>query len=306
MSGIPESTDEVNGFASQSLSFIEKYIELLGLAGFSRGEYARDIALKFFQHGMIKTWYRHRPGGWEMRSGMWSPYYIDLRPLTSFRESWKMLPEVGIALGKTIDSQVPLANKGLGVAEAAIVLSAAVTGYSKLPTCYTRKMEEVRTVEDFDRILAKYGQHSLVEGEIRDSDTFVIIDDTVTRFDTKLVTKRQLDYELERRQRLTGKKIEGVRCDDVMVLIDREQGAEEVAREHGMRLFSVIKFASEALGWLKGMMEPIEYEVLKDYCNDWRPYQDEGRRKELQEMAMRESPFMRTLRPDSASSGDTA
>jgi orotate phosphoribosyltransferase len=296
LTGPPPRADDVGNFTSKSLDFIEKYIELLGLAGFSKEDYARDIALKLFQHGMVKTWFRHRPGGWEMRSGIWSPYYIDLRPLTSFEESWKILPEVGLALGKTIEGQLPEVNKGLGVAEAAIVLSTAVTGYARLPTCYTRKMEEVRTVEDFNAVLPKYGQHSLVEGEILDGDRFVIIDDTVTMFDTKLVTKRQLDSELKRRERLTGKRIEGVKCDDVLVLIDREQGGESVARQNGMRLFSVIKFASEALDWLKGAMHPVEYEVMKDYCRDWRRYQDGKIQKELLESAMKESPFVQALR----------
>ncbi len=286
----------VAGFTSKSLSFVERYIELLGLVGFSREDYAKDITLKLFQHGMVKTWFRHRPEGWEMRSGVWSPYYIDLRPLTSFQESWKILPEVGLALGKTIESQIPRVNKGLGVAEAAIVLSTAVTGYSRLPTCYTRKMEEVRTVEDFDSILSKYGQHSLVEGEINDGDKFAIIDDTVTMFDTKLVTKRQLYYELKRRERLTGKKIEGIECDDVLVLIDREQGAEDVALRNGMKLFSVIKFASEALGWLKEYMHPLEYEVMKDYCKDWRSYQDKEKQLGLLKSAMKDSPYVRALR----------
>ena len=296
MIGDPSNPDEAVNFTSKSLSFVERYIELLGLVGFSKEDYARDIALKLFQHGMIKTWFRHRPEGWEMRSGVWSPYYIDLRPLTSFKESWKILPEVGLALGKTIEAKAPYVNKGLGVAEAAIALSTAVTGYARLPTCYTRKMEEVRTVEDFDTILSKYGQHSLVEGEIADGDRFVIIDDTVTMFDTKLVTKRQLDYELKRRERMTGRKIEGVECDNVLVLIDREQGAEKVARENGMRLFSVIKFASEALSWMKGSMDPLEYEVMKDYCKDWRPYQDKEKRQELFNEAMKESPFLQALR----------
>jgi hypothetical protein len=157
-------------------------------------------------------------------------------------------------------------------------------------------MEEVRTVEDFDVILSKYGQHSLVEGEIEDGDRFVIIDDTVTMFDTKLVTKRQLGYELKRRERLTGRKIEGVECDDVLVLIDREQGARQVARQNGMRLFSVIKFASEALGWLKESMHPVEYEVMRDYCKDWRHYQDKEMKEELLKSAMKDSPFLQALR----------
>ena len=89
---------------------------------------------------------------------------------------------------------------------------------------------------------------------------------------------------------------------NAMGLIDELQhGVVEAYREQKNS-----RVMSEALEWLKGMMEPIEYEVLKDYCRDWRPYQDEGRRKELQKMAMRESPFMRTLRLRSASAGDTA
>ncbi|MGA1974052.1 MAG: hypothetical protein ABSG92_00220 [Conexivisphaerales archaeon] len=288
--------DDSKGFSSRSLSFIERYVELLNLAGFSREDYAKDITLKLFQHSMIRTWFRQRPEGWIMRSGIWSPYYVDLRPLTSFAESWKILPEVGVVLGKTIEEQIPHVNKGLGVAEAAIVLSTAVTGYSMIPTCYTRKMEEVKTLEDFDRVLSGYGQHSLVEGEIVDGDSFVIIDDTVSRFDTKLVTKRQLEYELKRREKMTGQRISGVRCEDVLVLIDREQGAEEVARDHGMRLFSVIKFASQALDWLKSEMHPVELEILRDYCRDWRSYQDEKRRKELYRIAMDESPQLERLR----------
>ena len=78
-----------------------------------------------------------------------------------------------------------------------------------------------------------------------------------------------------------------VSCKDVVVLIDREQGAKEVAEAHGMRLWALIPFKSKGLEWLRDKMDPIEYEVISDYLMDEEKYQDIIIQKELRDKALR-------------------
>lgn len=164
-------------------------------------------------------------------------------------------------------------TKLLGIAMAGIPIATAMSLHSGMPLCYTRKLAGVKKVEEIDQYAAQYGEHALVEGEIEEGDVFIAVDDIVTKFDSKLVALRQLELEAAKRH------IE-VQCKCVAVVIDRQQGAVDVAEQHGIVLHSLIKF-KDNISHLKHAMNPSEYAVVKSYLEYPQRFQDSNTRSDI-------------------------
>lgn len=220
-----------------------------------------DLIVQLYKHGMIRTWYRDKPAGWVLVSGLWSPIYIQLRGLCSYPD---LLKEVGRQLGGMIRAQIPTATRLVGVAMAGIPIAVSTSFAIDMPCSMTRKLEGVRTAEDF-----KYGEHNNIEGELSNGDEIVLIDDLVTRFDSKKVALLQIEAEAQQRG------LRNVGCKAVAVLFDREQGAQRAAAEAGIRLLSVIKFLSEGLPRLESIMAKEEFAVLVEYLQTPQNFQNE-------------------------------
>jgi len=237
----------------------------------------QEIIRGLYEKGMILTWYRDKPEGWKLVSGLWSPFYIQLRPTSSHPDLYK---QIGQAISGILENEAGYKSDGhrvVGIAMAGIPIANAVTLSSGIPSLWTRKLEGVNKVEDLEMYIKHHGQHALVEGEMEDGDRLALVDDLVTKFDSKLLAKRQVEYEARNRGI-------NVTCDDVVVLFDREQGAYERAEEVGMKLHALIPFASKGLGWLEEVLHPDEHGTITDYLRDAEPYQDPGRQRELREM----------------------
>ncbi len=232
-------------------------------------ELGKEITRLLYEKGLIKTWYRDNPGGWKLVSGLWSPFYIQLRPLPSYPE---LLRRVGYALGKMLREECKAVNKVVGVAMTGIPIACAITLQEGIPSLWTRKID---SVDEFKKYIQSYGEHTLVEGEFETGDRIAVIDDLATKFDSKLVAIEQISHEAKKR----GLKVE---CKDVVVLLDREQGAAEVASQHGISLHSLIPFKSRGIEWLR--LSEIEYEVITEYLRDEKKYQDAEVQEELYKM----------------------
>lgn len=233
------------------------------------------IIERLYADGMIKTWYRDKPEGWTLVSGLWSPFYVQLRPLPLHPE---LLSHVGFVLGQLMHKECPDVDGIIGVAMAGIPIATAISIEAKIPSGYTRKIEGVKTKEDFSRFIKGYGEHSLVEGIPEDGGEIAIIDDLVTKFNSKEVAIEQLNFELKLRG-LKGK------CSHVVVLLDREQGAEESAREQGITLHSLIPFKSKGIKWLSDVFMPRERDVIADYLREPEIYQNVKVQAELRQEA---------------------
>ncbi|MFW9809360.1 MAG: orotate phosphoribosyltransferase [Candidatus Thorarchaeota archaeon] len=219
----------------------------------------KDIMRDIYENRMLLTASRDRPEGWTLHSGLWSPFYIQLRILSSFPET---LEKVGKALGTLVKEEAPHINRLVGIAFAGIPIATAMSLSTGIPACHTRKIVGVRTEAELLEAIGKYGQHALLEGEVKEGDAICLVDDLVTGMESKLVARGQVIAELEKR---------GIRkysVDNIAVIVDRNQGASQRAKELNITLHSLINLVDEGLPMIKDMMSAEEYTMISDYLAD--------------------------------------
>jgi orotate phosphoribosyltransferase len=294
--------DRKNSFMindSKISSFMDSVLRVVKKSGYSSEEFSRELTEIFSDAGMIRTWYRdeERTGGWKLRNGIWSPYYIDLRPMCAHEGSNNLLAMIGTSLALLIEEEAPYVTKVMGIGEAGIPISTAITAFGGIPSGWSRKLEDIRRLSDFTEKIGKYGQHNVVEGIIkftmRDGDRIAAVDDVITGATSKKIALRQLEHQLEKLYKTLGRRLD-VKCEDVVVCIDREQGGKDALEEIGINLYSQIQF-SNCIEWLKDKWYPIEYSIIKEYHEDPEPYQKESLRKQLEQQAITESPYLKHL-----------
>jgi uridine monophosphate synthetase len=235
----------------------------------------KEVLELLYDANMIDTWYKSRPEGWTLFSGLWSPLYINLRSLGSHPE---ILKKIGHALGRLIQQECKNIDTIVGIASAGVPIATAISLENNIPMCYTRKIEGVKTLDDFQNKISQYGQHNLVEGDIKEGGNFSLVDDLVTKLDSKLIALEQLKLEASRR------KIR-ISCKNIIVILDREQGAETLAKKNELILSSLIPFNSKGIFWLKEKFSDIEYEIINDYLKNTEKYQDINLQEEIKSMS---------------------
>jgi uridine monophosphate synthetase len=218
-------------------------------------EIMRDI----YDKRMVLTSTRDKPEGWTLYSGMWSPFYIQLRELCSYPET---LAKVGKALSILIQEKAPHITRLVGIAFAGIPIATSVSLESSIPACHTRKILGVRTEEEMKAAISTYGQHSLLEGVIEEGDVLCLVDDLVTGMESKVVARDQVLTEIEKRG------LSDVMCDDIVVILDRHQGAQQRAHSLKLRLHYLIDIVNDGLPILKESMLDEEYSIVSSYLKD--------------------------------------
>jgi orotate phosphoribosyltransferase len=239
-------------------------------------ELAGDIIRLLYEHRMIRTFYRDNPAGWRLMSGLYSPVYVQLRPLASFPV---ILDKVCRSMVRLIREEAPDAKRVVGIAMAGIPPAVGMSLLGNIPAAFTRKLENVKTLESLRVAMTAYGEHSLIEGELHSDERIVLIDDLVTRFDSKLIAIEMIRHAIALR------KLERVDYRTVAVILDREQGGAQAAEREGVRLLSLIPFKSVGLPLLESVMHPYEIKILKEYLDDPAKFQDDEAQEELRRAA---------------------
>jgi len=256
----------------------------------------RDLVKSAYQCGCIETIFNtkdpgKRKNGWILKNGTNSIYFINMR---NAGNSAEFTSKSGYAMGRVIQEEIENYDFGndvlIGVDMAGVPLVSAIStamydrtdGAVKIKWGYTRPLpgEKIRDLGDAKKSLeelkqkkislGEWGSHNLVEGELLDGHRAVIVDDMVTDLTSKLIAREVIRYEAERRgMNLT--------CDTILVVMDREQGAGEVAKKEGMNLHSVIPMRSKGIGWLQDAMPAEQYDHIRKFADDPGLYQDVGR-----------------------------
>ncbi len=240
------------------------------LADSPREKLGKQISEGIVNEGMLKTWMRGEPEGWRLHSGLWSPFYINLRLISSANPELYKLAGRAMSMLTFDAGFIPDGHTRIvGIAMAGIPIANVATVYSGIPSLYTRPDQK------------GHGESALVEGDMRDGDRLGLVDDVVTVFNSKLRAREKVLEE-------AGNRGISVTVNHVFVLFDREQGASEVAAANGMELHSFIPFATKGLHWMKDALHSDEYRVIGEYLENPSHFQDSQVQQELKDRVRRE------------------
>jgi orotate phosphoribosyltransferase len=246
-------------------------------------ELGEEIINLLYDSGMIKI-FPDGPDeeGWKLKNGMWSPFYLQMRPIFSKKNSKIMMEKIGGALTTIVNDRTRDISKLVGVASAGVPISVVMSYKSGIPICYTRRICGVDSVDDLEKKCKDvspnggipYGEHSLLEGQLDEGDNLLLVDDIITDGVSKLIAQKQVEYQAKH-ENVT------VNCNKVIVIIDREQGGKQELKSKGLALYSLIPFKTKGLFWLQDKMDSRQFEMLSDYLKDQRKYQNINYREKI-------------------------
>jgi len=170
--------------------------------------HTRPLIHKLFEIGAIKF------GTFTLKSGIISPIYIDLRITIS---DPRLLASIGAAMHDLVKDR-PF-DLVCGVPYTALPIATAISLQHNIPMVLRRKEKK------------EYGTGKLIEGIFQKGQRCLIIEDVITSGKSIFETIEPLQQE-------------GLVVEDIIVLVDREQGGARHLSDKGYRLHAVCTITS--------------------------------------------------------------
>ena len=190
----------------------------------------RQFFLDAYQLEIIKF------GKFTLKSGIESPFYIDLRPLASEPTILKKLAHHLLALLPEDKAELIC-----GVPYAALPMATAMSLESGIPLIMKRKEAK------------SYGTKKLIEGVYQKGQTCLLVEDVITSGKSLFETIDEVEKE-------------GLKVSDIVVVLDRQQGGKELLEEKGYRVHTlftitqIVQILEE-----EGKLDQKEIEKIKDF-----------------------------------------
>ncbi len=177
-----------------------------------------------------------RFGSFILKSGSASPIYLDLRQLAAHPAVLRRVAQAYAAILRELTF-----DRLAGVPYAALPIVTAVALEMNRPFVYPRREAK------------EYGTQALVEGEYHAGECVVVIDDLATTGGSKLEAIQRLESV-------------GLRVRDIVVLIDRGQGAATALAQAGYCLHAVVTLPELLEEWLRvGAITRARYDEVRSF-----------------------------------------
>lgn len=189
-------------------------------------ENKKEFFLECYKLGIIKF------GRFTLKSGIESPFYVDLRPLASD-------PKILKRLANYLLDMLPLDNFDLicGVPYAALPMATAMSLESYLPLIIKRKEAK------------EYGTKKMIEGIFQKGQNCLLVEDVITSGKSLLETIPEIENE-------------GISVSDIVVVLDRQQGGIEMLENKGYRVHTLFTI-SEVCSILKEENHLTDDEIIR-------------------------------------------
>jgi len=180
------------------------------------------------------------------RTTLHSPVYVNLRLLSSnpraLQRAGRVIHEEVQTLQRMRNPRVQPFQRVSGIPFGGLHLALAYSLASKVPLVYIHPAKE------------RNGARAFVEGKHERGETVLLVDDLITSGGTVIETAAFLRSEA------------GLRVKDVVVLLDRQEGAEERLRKRGYNLISILGLEA-MLNYLmaSGRIDEHWYRLSIDY-----------------------------------------
>lgn len=189
-------------------------------------ESKKEFFLECYKLGIIKF------GRFTLKSGIESPFYVDLRPLASD-------PKILKNLANYLLDMLPLDNFDLicGVPYAALPMATAMSLESYIPLIIKRKEAK------------EYGTKKMIEGIYQKGQNCLLVEDVITSGKSLVETIAEIEQE-------------DIQVADIVVVLDREQGGKQLLESKGYRVHTLFNI-SEVCAILRENGELSEDEVKR-------------------------------------------
>lgn len=179
-----------------------------------------------------------RFGSFKLKSGRMSPIYLDLRRLVTYPDVLKLVARAYASILRKYKF-----DRIVGLPYAALPIATAVSLEMGIPLIYPRREAK------------EYGTKASIEGEYKEGERVVILDDLISTGETKV----------EAIEKLTAAKLKIV---SIVVLIDREMGAKAFLNKMGYDFEAVVGLSTLLPQWkASGAITAAQEDEVKTFLS---------------------------------------